>query len=234
MEENILEVKNLCKSFRGTKALKDISISIPRGKIVGLLGPNGSGKTTLIKIINDLVHGYAGEVLIEGKEPGIESKKIISFLPDTFYLDTDSTPLQCAGFFKDFYSDFNKENAISLFDKLDIDKNKKLKTFSKGTQEKVALSLVMSRKAKLYILDEPIAGVDPASRDLILKTIIGNFEENGSMLISTHIISDMENIFDNCIFLKEGEVYLQDDVEKIREEKNKSIDQLFRDVFACK
>ena len=234
MNSNILEAKNLSKRYADVQALKDVNITIPKGKIIGLLGPNGSGKTTFIKIVNDLVHDYTGEVKIDGFEPSVETKKIISFLPDTLHLNESYTPSQCADFFHDFYEDFDRENALKLFEKLDLPLNKKISTFSKGTKEKVALSLIMSRKAKLYILDEPIAGVDPAARDLIIKTIIGNFEEESSMLISTHIISEVENIFDNVIFLKEGEVFLQDDVEAIREKEGKSIDQLFRKIFACK
>ena len=234
MKNNILEVKKVSKKYANVQALKDVDITISKGKIVGLLGPNGSGKTTLIKIINDLVHDYSGEVKIDGLTPGVETKKIISFLPDTLHLNENYTPLQCADFFNDFYDDFDRENALKLFEKLELPLKKNISTFSKGTKEKVALSLVMSRKAKLYILDEPIAGVDPAARELIIKTIIGNFEEDSSMLISTHIISEVENIFDNVIFLKEGEVFLQDDVETIREKEGKSIDQLFREVFTCK
>ncbi len=232
--ENILEIKNLTKSYSGVKAVKNVSFNIPRGRIVGLLGPNGSGKTTIIKIVNDLIHDYDGEVKVDGMPVGIESKSIISYLPDCMHIPEHMTPAECINFFKDFYKDFDSQNAKKLFEQMEIPLNKKISVFSKGTKEKVVLALIMSRKAKLYILDEPIAGVDPAARDLILKTILNNFEEGSSMVISTHLINDVENIFDDVIFLKEGEVYLQDEVETIRQKENKSIDQLFRDVFACK
>ena len=212
---NIVEFKNVYKKYGKTDALKGIDINIPKGKIVGLLGPNGSGKTTMIKIMNGLLTTTEGEVLINGMKPGIETKKIVSYLPERTYLN-----------------DRMKVKDIMLRT-LDIDENRRLKTLSKGTKEKVQLILVMARKADLYILDEPIGGVDPAARSFILDTILKNFDENSTLLIATHLISEIENICDEVIFLSYGEIALQGNVDEIREEKGKSIDALFREEFKC-
>lgn len=191
-----IEFKNLSKNFGPKEALKNINLTIEKGKIYGLLGPNGSGKTTMIKIINDLLQPTSGEILINGREPGIESKKIISFLPERTYLNMNMKVSELIQFFKDFYDDFDEKKALQLLHKLKIKETDQLKNMSKGTKEKVQLVMVMSRKADLYILDEPIGGVDPASRDYILETILTNFNEGSSILISTHLISDIEKILD--------------------------------------
>jgi len=229
----ILECKNLTKTFGSTIALNNVNLSIDRGKIVGLLGPNASGKTTLIKLCNDLLTPTNGEILIGGKKPGIETKKIISYLPERTYLNDWMRVSDIIEFFKDFYSDFVPEKAYDMLNKLNINPKDKLKTMSKGTKEKVQLILVMSREAELYLLDEPIGGVDPAARDYILDTILSNYNESGTVIISTHLIADIEKILDEVIFLKEGEIVLQKTVDAIREDTGKSVDALFREVFKC-
>lgn len=229
----ILECKNLTKSYGRKNALEHINLSIPRGKIVGLLGPNGSGKSTLIKLCNELLTPTSGEILIDGKHPGIETKRIISFLPERTYLNDWMKVSEMMDFFKDFYEDFNTEKAFDMLKRLKIDPSDRLKTLSKGTKEKVQLILVMSREAQLYLLDEPIGGVDPAARDYILSTIINNYNENSTIIISTHIISDIEKILDDVIFLKEGQVVNYKTVDEIRNESGKSVDALFREVFRC-
>ena len=230
---NIVEFKNVYKKYGKTDALKGIDINIPKGKIVGLLGPNGSGKTTMIKIINGLLTTTEGEVLINGMKPGIETKKIVSYLPERTYLNDWMKVKDIIDFFKDFYEDFDEVKALQMLRTLDIDENRRLKTLSKGTKEKVQLILVMARKADLYILDEPIGGVDPAERSFILDTILKNFDENSTLLIATHLISEIENICDEVIFLAYGEIVLQGDVDEIRAKKQKSIDALFREEFRC-
>ena len=205
----ILECKNLTKTFGSTIALNNVNLSIDRGKIVGLLGPNASGKTTLIKLCNDLLTPTNGDILIGGKKPGIETKKIISYLPERTYLNDWMRVSDIIEFFKDFYADFVPEKAYDMLNKLNINPKDKLKTMSKGTKEKVQLILVMSREAELYLLDEPIGGVDPAARDYILDTILSNYNESGTVIISTHLIADIEKILDEVIFLKEGEIVLQ-------------------------
>ena len=204
-----------------------------RGRIVGLLGPNGSGKSTLIKLANGLLTPTSGELLINGNKPGIETKKIVSYLPERTYLADWMKVSDIINFFKDFYEDFNVEKAYDMLSKLNINANDKLKTMSKGTKEKVQLILVMSREAELYFLDEPIAGVDPAARDYILNTIISNYNENATVVISTHLISDIEQILDDVIFISYGKIYLSKSVDEIREEEGKSVDALFREVFRC-
>lgn len=229
----LLECKNLCKSY-GTKiALNNVNLNIERGRIIGLLGPNGSGKTTLIKILSGILTASSGEALILGNPIGIETKKIVSYLPERTYLSEWMTVRQAVNFFKDFYDDFSEETAYDMLERLNISPADSLKTMSKGTKEKVQLILVMSRHAELFLLDEPIGGVDPAARDYILKTILTNYNENASVIISTHLISDVENILDEVVFLKYGCLMLHKTVDEIREENGKSVDALFREVFAC-
>lgn len=230
---NLVELKNVDKYYGRKQALKNINLKIKKGKIYGLLGPNGSGKTTLIKIINDLLKPTKGSILVNNQEIGINSKKNISYLPERTYLNMNATVDEMLNFFEDFYEDFDRKKALELLRKLQIEPKHKLKTMSKGTKEKVQLILVMSRKADLYILDEPIGGVDPVSRDYILETILSNFNEGSSIIISTHLISDIEKILDDVIFINKGEIVLNDSAEEIRQEKNKTIDELFREEFKC-
>lgn len=229
----LLECTHLYKEFDGKQILKDINIKIPRGKIVGLLGKNGMGKTTLIKIINDLLTPTSGEVLINGEKPGINSKKIIAYLPEKTYLDKGMTIRQVLKFFEEFYENFNKEKAEKLLKDLDLDINQKLSKMSKGMQEKVQLILVMSREADLYILDEPLGGVDPATREYILDTILTNFKEGASVIISTHLISDIERILDEVIFIDKGEITLISSADELRTKEKASIDEIFRRCFKC-
>lgn len=232
--ENLVEIRGLTKAF-GDKniAVNNLTLDIPRGKIIGLLGPNGSGKTTLIKMMNGLLTPTCGTIAVNGQAPGVETKKRIAYLPERTYLQNNMKVHEIVDLFLDFYEDFSKERAYDMLKSLDISPDSKLKTLSKGTKEKVQLILVMSRQADLYILDEPIAGVDPAARDYILKTIITNYDENASILLSTHLITDIENVLDEVIFIRYGQLVLQSTVEEIREEKGKSIDAYFREVFAC-
>ncbi len=229
----LIECKKLCKNYGAKKVLKNINLNIEKGKIVGLLGPNGSGKTTFIKLLNDLLVPTSGEVLINGKKPGIESKKIISYLPERTYLDNNLKVEEIIEFFEDFYEDFDSKIAFKLLKKLKIDPKDKLKTMSKGTKEKVQLILVMSRRAELYILDEPIGGVDPAARDYILDTIMENFNQGATILISTHLISDIERILDDVIFIQDGQIKEHDSADQLRKKHNKSIDMIFREEFKC-
>ncbi len=233
MSENILECRSLYKRYKKIEALSDVTFALGRGKIVGLLGPNGSGKTTLIKIANGLLTPTSGELLIDGKQPGIDTKKIVSYLSDTIALPDWMRVEQLIRFYKDFYSDFNEEKANTMVENLGIDKTAHLKELSKGTKEKVQLILVMSREADLYLLDEPMGGVDPATRDYILNTIIANYNENSTVVISTHLISDVEKILDEVLFINNGKIILQSTVDSIREEKQMSVDELFREVFRC-
>lgn len=230
----LVEVKNLTMTYdKKNTALNQLSLTIPRGKIIGLLGPNGSGKTTLIKILNGLLTPTAGEVLVNGEKPGAKTKARVSYLPERTYFQSSMRVRELIALFTDFYEDFKPERAREMLHSLDINENARLKTLSKGTKEKVQLILVMSRDADLFVLDEPIAGVDPAARDYILKTIISNYNENATVLLSTHLISDIENILDEVIFIKNGTLVLQSTVEEIRENKGKSVDSYFREVFAC-
>lgn len=233
MSNPILECKNLVKSYGSKEALKGIDLTINKGRIVGLLGPNGSGKSTLIKLANGLLTETSGEILISGKRPGVETKKIVSYLPERTYLNDWMKVSEIIKFFQDFYEDFNPEKAYDMLKRLNIDPKDKLKTMSKGTKEKVQLILVMSREADLYLLDEPIAGVDPAARDYILNTIINNYNENATVVISTHLISDIEQILDDVIFISYGTVALCKSVDEIREGEGKTVDALFREVFKC-
>lgn len=227
----LLKCVDLCKDYGQIKALNKINISIEKGRIVGLLGTNGSGKTTLIKIINELLVPSSGEILINGVKPGIESKKIISYLPERTYLPEDKKVIEIIKYFGDFYKDFNKERAVKLLNELDINKESKLKQLSKGTREKVQLVLVMSRDADLYVLDEPIGGVDPVARDRILDLILKNFKEGASILISTHLISDIERILDDIIFINRGEIVLTSSADELRKKYNTSIEGAFKEVF---
>lgn len=229
----ILECKEVSKSYGKFPALKDVNLTIESGKIIGLLGPNGSGKTTLIKLINQLLLPDEGSILVDGKEPGVETKSLVAYLPEKTYLDENQKVKDIIDFFVDFYEDFDRNRAEDMLDKLKISKDARIKTLSKGTKEKVQLILVMSRRAKLYCLDEPIAGVDPAARDYILNTIISNYDENATILISTHLIADIETILDEVIFIQNGQIRLYSDVDSIRINKGKSVDELFREVFRC-
>jgi len=229
----LVTCKNLTKTFGQTTALANINIDIEEGHIIGLLGPNGSGKTTLIKIMNGLLTPTAGELYIKEHPVGTESKKVISYLPDHTYLGGSMRVNEVIDFFKDFYEDFEEERAYDMLEKLNINSKQKLKSMSKGTKEKVQLILVMSRRADLYVLDEPIAGVDPAARDYILNTIITNYDEHSSILISTHLIADIENVLDQVIFIKNGQIVRNSSVDSIREDEGKSVDALFREVFRC-
>ena len=231
--ENIVEFKDVHKSYSKKEVLKGVSLNIPKGKIVGLLGPNGSGKTTMIKLMNGLLQADKGSIEINGMKPSKETKKIVSYLPERTYLNDWMKVKDILEFFHDFYEDFDVQKANEMLKNLNIDKNEKLKTMSKGTKEKVQLILVMSRKADLYILDEPIGGVDPAARSYILKTILTNYNEDSTLLIATHLISEIENICDDILFISNGEIVLQGNVDEIREEKGKSIDALFREEFKC-
>lgn len=231
--EYLLESNHLCKKFGSLMALQDINLRITRGKIIGLLGPNGSGKSTLIKIINGLMTPSSGELTVNGKTPGVETKKIVSYLPERTYLNEWMKVYELLDYFEDFYEDFRRERAEQMLANLRISIDDKLKNMSKGTKEKVQLILVMSRDADLYVLDEPIGGVDPAARDYILKTIIGNYNENATVLLSTHLISDIENVLDEVIFLQYGQIRFHRSVDEIRSQEGKSIDQLFREVYRC-
>ena len=232
-QDGIVEFKGVNKSYGTKNVLKNIDLNITKGKIVGLLGPNGSGKSTMIKLMNGLLQPDNGEIMINGMKPSIDTKKIVSYLPERTYLNDWMKVSDLLKFFYDFYSDFDVRRANEMIKSLDIDVNEKLKTMSKGTKEKVQLILVMSRNASIYILDEPIGGVDPAARSYILKTILKNYSEDSTLLIATHLISEIENICDEIIFISKGEIVLQGDVEAIREEKGKSIDALFREEFKC-
>jgi len=223
----------LTKTYGRKIALNQIYLNMERSRIIGLLGPNGSGKTTLIKIMNGLLKPTAGEVLINGQRPGIDTKLRISYLPERTYLNPGMKVIEVIQYFQDFYPDFRMDRAYDMLSRLQIQPNERLKNLSKGTKEKVQLILVMSRDADLYILDEPIAGVDPASRDYILHTIVSNYNRNASILLSTHLISDVENILDDVVFIKYGSIVLQASAEQIRQNEQKSIDRFFREVFAC-
>ncbi len=231
--EKILECRSLSKIYKNAIALSGVSLEIGKGKIVGLLGPNGSGKTTLIKLANGLLTPTMGDILIDGLPVGVDTKKIVSYLPDHNFLSQWMTVEQMINYFADFYADFSRERADKMLENLGINRSLKIKTLSKGTQEKVALILVMSRRAKLYMLDEPIAGVDPATRDYILRTILSNYDENATIIISTHLIADVEQILSDVVFISCGEVVLCDTVDNIRQREGKSVDQLFREVFKC-
>lgn len=228
---NIVETKNLSKSYFNKKALDNLNLKIESGKVVGILGPNGSGKTTLIKILTGLLRQSSGEVQIDGHDIGVYTKSIVSYLPDRNFLYKWMSIEDACEFYKDFYSDFNEERFEELLKFMKLEKNMKIEELSKGMHEKLNLSLVLSRNAKLYVLDEPIAGVDPVARDQILDAIINNYNEKSSMLITTHLVRDMENLFDEVIFLKEGNIVLEGNAEALREEKGKQIDDIYKEIF---
>ena len=227
----LLRCENVTKTFGSVRALDRLTLSIESGKIIGLLGPNGAGKTTLIKLVNGLLQPTSGDVVIDGDHPGVNTKPKVSYLPDVSYLNNWMTTEQIVSMFADFYEDFRPELAFEMITRLGIDKKQRLKSLSKGNKEKVCLILVMSRNAKLYVLDEPIAGVDPATRDYIISTIINNYNPEASVLISTHLISDIESVLDEVVFIKDGKIVLHDTVDHIREEHHMSVDDLFREVF---
>ena len=230
---SLLEIKNLSKTFDNKKILDNVNLEIEKGRIVGLLGKNGAGKTTLIKLINDLLTPTSGEILIKGNKVGVETKKVISYLPERTYLNKQMKVKEVLNYFKDFYDNFDIEKARKLLKDLELDENQRLSKMSKGMQEKVQLVLVMSRKADLYILDEPLGGVDPATRDYILDTILSNFNENASVIISTHLISDIERILDEVVFIDKGKIVLQSNTDELRTKENASIDEIFRRTFKC-
>lgn len=228
-----IEIENLTKKFGELAALDNVSISLEKGQIVGLLGPNGSGKTTLIKILNGLLTPTGGSAKINGMEPGVGTKKVVAYLPDRNALPDYMTTDQLMDLYGDFFADFNRLKAEAMVDDLGIDRKQQMKKMSKGTKEKLQLCLVMAREAEVYLLDEPIGGVDPATRDYILKTIISNYNQDAVVIISTHLIADIESVLDDEIFLKNGKVELHKSAEEIREETGESVDQLFREVFKC-
>lgn len=229
--DNILETKGLSKNYFNKKALKSVDINIKKGKVVGILGPNGSGKTTFIKIAAGLLRQSKGEILIDGQIPGPYTKSVVSYLPDRNFLYEWMTIEDAIEFYKDFYKDFDEVKANELLKFMKLEKNMKVNSLSKGMTEKLNLTLILSRKAKLYILDEPIAGVDPVARDKILDAIINNYNQDSSMIITTHLVRDIERLFDEVIFLKQGEVILSGNAEELREEKSKSIDEIYKEVF---
>ena len=231
--DEVLEIVNLTKKYGANVAVNNLTVSLPKGKIIGLLGPNGSGKTTLIKMLNGLLTPTEGTIMIDGNYVGPATKSKVAYLPDRTYLTMNQTIREILDFFQDFYTDFSRERAEEMLKSLGIDPAVKMRTLSKGTKEKVQLILVMSRNASLYILDEPIAGVDPAARDYILRTIINNYNPEATVLISTHLIEDVEQVLDEVIFMRYGQLVLYTSVDNIREEKGKSVDAYFREVFAC-
>lgn len=229
----IVELSGLTKKYAGKTALDNVTLSVEKGRILGLLGPNGSGKTTLIKILAGIMTDYKGTVKIGGYRPGAESKALVSYLPDRPYFGKWMRPIDVMSLFSDFYCDFDKNKFIDMIGRLGLSQTQKITTMSKGTVDKFQLCLVMSRNASLYLLDEPLGGVDPAARDFILDTVLNNYSENGTILMSTHLIADVERMFDTVVFLREGRVVLYDEIDNIRQQHGKSVDQLFREVFKC-
>ncbi|WP_312446830.1 ABC transporter ATP-binding protein [Lacrimispora sp.] len=232
MNQELITAHGLTKIYGTKPALDHIDLTVGRGRIVGLLGPNGSGKTTFIKLLCGLLQPTSGTLEVNGNAPGVETKSVISYLPDRMYFADWMKACDLTDFFADFYADFDRTKALEMFVALGIQPSDRLKTMSKGTKEKVQLALIMSRKAQLYLLDEPIGGVDPAARDFILNTILTNYNENGTVMLSTHLISDIERVLDEAIFLQNGKVVRHDTVDNIREQEGKSVDQLFREIFA--
>ena len=233
MNEYILQCRDLSKKFSGRPALNGINMDIPRGRIIGLLGPNGSGKTTFMKLANGLLVPSGGSILIDGHKPGPETKQAVSYLPDKDYLPDWMKVKDLVKMFMEFYKDFDHLKAQDMLQRLSINDGQRLKSLSKGTKEKVQLILAMSRQAQLYLLDEPIGGVDPAARDYILNTIISNYNENGTVIISTHLIADVEQVLDDVIFIKDGSIAACTSVDEIREKEGESVDEYFREVFRC-
>ena len=232
-KNELIVCTGLSKTYSSVKALDSLDLTLGGGRFIGLLGPNGSGKTTLIKLLNGLIQPTAGSVLVDGQTPGVHTHSVVSYLPDRGYLNDWMRVSDLIDFFADFYADFDRVKANDMLKSLQINALDRLKTLSKGTKEKVQLIVTMSRKAKLFLLDEPIAGVDPAARDYILNTILSNYSEDASVLLSTHLIADIEHVLDEVIFLKNGVMTLHESVDTIREEHGKSVDMLFREVFAC-
>ena len=233
MANPILECRSLTKKYGAVQALSNIDLALPEGKIIGLLGPNGSGKTTLIKMIAGLLTPTSGELRVDGMEVGIETKKIVSYLPERTYFNASRTVNETMDYFEDFYSDFSREKAEDMLARLHVNTKSKLRTLSKGNKEKVQLVLVMSREARLYLLDEPIGGVDPATRDYILDTIVGNYSPNSTVLISTHLITDIEKVLDEFIFINMGNLVMHSTADEVRASRGMSVDELFREVFRC-
>ncbi len=231
MYDNIIHCETLCKGFDRTLALNNLSLQVGRGKIVGLLGPNGAGKTTLLKILAGLLTPTSGHAIVAGLPIGTETKAHVSYLPDKMYFADWMKGWDLLHFFQDFYQDFSQEKAVKMCDSLSLDLSQKVKAMSKGTKEKLQLILAMSRKAELYLLDEPIAGVDPAARDFILSTILTNYNPQGTVVISTHLISDVEQVLDEVVLIQNGQIVRHDTVDNIREQEGKSVDQYFRDTF---
>ena len=229
--ENIIEIKGLTKSYLNKKALNNVDLNLEKGKVIGILGPNGSGKTTMIKIITGILRQSKGDILVDGKKPGVYTKSVVSYLPDRNFLYEWMNIQDGINFYKDFYTDFDENKAYELLKFMKLDRNAKISSLSKGMTEKLNLTLVLSRKAKVYVLDEPIAGVDPVARDQILDAIINNYDKESTMLITTHLVRDMENIFDDVVFLRDGEIYLTGNAEDLREEKGMQIDELYKDIF---
>ena len=227
----LLRCENLTKQYGKTTALNEVSFTLESGRIVGILGPNGSGKTTLIKILNGLLTPTSGALYIEGEKPGPSTKAKVAYLPDNIYLNSWMRVEQIVAYFADFYADFSAERAYEMLNRLGISPKQKLKSLSKGNKEKVCLILVMCRQAKLYVLDEPIAGVDPAARDYVISTIINNYNPEATVMISTHLIADIEQILDEVLFIRDGHLVLKKSVDEIRAEEGKSVDELFREVF---
>jgi ABC-2 type transport system ATP-binding protein len=232
MNQELITAHGLTKLYGGKPALDHIDLTVGRGRIVGLLGPNGSGKTTFIKLLCGLLQPTSGTLLVNGNAPGVETKSLISYLPDRMYFADWMKARDLTDFFADFYADFDRTKGLEMFKALGIQPGDRLKTMSKGTKEKVQLALIMSRNAQLYLLDEPIGGVDPAARDFILNTILTNYNENGTVMLSTHLISDIERVLDEAIFLQNGKIVRHDTVDNIREQEGKSVDELFREIFA--
>ncbi|MBE6969427.1 MAG: ABC transporter ATP-binding protein [Ruminococcaceae bacterium] len=230
---SVLTCKELSKRYGKVSALEDVSFEIGPGRIVGLLGPNGSGKSTLIKLANGLLQPGSGEILICGEKPGVKSKALVSYLPERSALPVWMSAAQLLDFYEDFFGDFRRDAAEEMLEHLGISRSQRIRQMSKGTREKVQLIMIMSRKAKLYLLDEPIGGVDPATRDYILSTIIGNYDPEAAVVISTHLIADVEKVLDEVIFINKGQLVLQGSVDELREERGMSVDALFREVFKC-
>ena len=230
---DIVQISGLNKSYGYKQIIKDMNLNLEGGKIIGLLGPNGSGKSTLIKILGGVLKPDSGNVIIDGKQIGIDTKRIVSYLPERTYLSPSLKVREAISMFDDFYEDFKTERAEEMLNRLNINLNDTIKSLSKGTREKVQLVLVMSRDALVYLLDEPMGGVDPAAREYILKTILSNYNENACVIISTHLISDVEKVLDQVLFIQNGNVILNSTVDEIRDEKKESVDALFREVFTC-